>query len=382
VKNIFTKKALITGLLLSATAALVLSTSVLAATDYGTSSKGSTFPVADANFRLSGSTTCFPILSAALSSTPGTSGRQAGGSFQASGYSSVIADLEQGGSGFGVQDVVDEAVDVGLSSSNTKILAGTTAYAFARDGICMIVNSSVATNDISMTQIKNIYNGSDVTWDQDSLGGTGTIVPLGRTANSGTWSSVNDFTGTTQSALTVAHQYDSNAALVAAVIATPNSIGYCGMGYTDSLPSSVKVLTLAGTAPTQQNVYSGVYGMSRYLWLLFKTTPTSTTVQNNRTTATALKDYFMTRAGQNIDFAQGFVKYYVDQDVNHDGKISIGDVSKVGLAWGQTGTPGWTNEDVNQDGKISIGDVSKIGLWWGMVASNYGNTMTGNVLTK
>ena len=52
-------------------------------------------------------------------------------------------------------------------------------------------------------------------------------------------------------------------------------------------------------------------------------------------------------------------------DLNGDHVCNIGDVVKIGLCWGQTGSPGWIPEDVNNDGIIDIGDVVVIGLHWG-----------------
>jgi outer membrane protein assembly factor BamB len=54
-----------------------------------------------------------------------------------------------------------------------------------------------------------------------------------------------------------------------------------------------------------------------------------------------------------------------DWDVNEDGNIDILDVVRVGLHWGETGTPDWIREDVNDDGSIDILDVAVIGLHWG-----------------
>jgi hypothetical protein len=54
-----------------------------------------------------------------------------------------------------------------------------------------------------------------------------------------------------------------------------------------------------------------------------------------------------------------------DWDLNGDYVCNIGDVVKVGLKWGQIGTPGWIPEDVNNDGTVNIGDVVVIGLHWG-----------------
>jgi hypothetical protein len=52
-------------------------------------------------------------------------------------------------------------------------------------------------------------------------------------------------------------------------------------------------------------------------------------------------------------------------DLNGDHNCNIGDVVKVGLKWGQTGSPGWIPEDVSPNGAIDIGDVVVIGLYWG-----------------
>jgi DMSO/TMAO reductase YedYZ molybdopterin-dependent catalytic subunit len=54
-----------------------------------------------------------------------------------------------------------------------------------------------------------------------------------------------------------------------------------------------------------------------------------------------------------------------DWDLNGDHVCNIGDVVKVGLKWGLTGTPGWIPEDLNTDGVINIGDIVVLGLHWG-----------------
>lgn len=52
-------------------------------------------------------------------------------------------------------------------------------------------------------------------------------------------------------------------------------------------------------------------------------------------------------------------------DLNGDHVINIGDVVKIGLVWGQSGSGGWIPEDLNNDGTINIGDVVVVGLHWG-----------------
>ena len=52
-------------------------------------------------------------------------------------------------------------------------------------------------------------------------------------------------------------------------------------------------------------------------------------------------------------------------DLNGDHICNIGDVVRVGLKWGQTGSYGWLLEDIMPDGIINIGDIVVIGLHWG-----------------
>lgn len=54
-------------------------------------------------------------------------------------------------------------------------------------------------------------------------------------------------------------------------------------------------------------------------------------------------------------------------DLTNDGICNIGDVTRLGLKWGQAGVPGWISEDLNNDGVIHIGDVTVLGLHWGEV---------------
>jgi hypothetical protein len=54
-------------------------------------------------------------------------------------------------------------------------------------------------------------------------------------------------------------------------------------------------------------------------------------------------------------------------DLNGDHVCNIGDVVKLGLSWGETGTGDWIPEDRNTDGIINVGDVVVLGLYWGQV---------------
>ena len=114
----FGKKTIIAGAVISSLLAVVLlANAVLAAT--------TTWTVSDANLKVSGSTTCFPIFSYVLGLQQGaTYGRGTGGTFQQNkaGASTIVADLEQSSSGQGLSDTQALNGDLGLSSSINSAL--------------------------------------------------------------------------------------------------------------------------------------------------------------------------------------------------------------------------------------------------------------------
>ena len=402
--SIFTRKNLVLGALLGTAivAALACPLSIFAygASPAADSSDGlvTPFTKSGANFRLSGSTTIYPIMVAALANGAATANETlaVSGPFQnanAGLYSGLAADISVLGSSHAPEDLAPGYTDLGEMSRMFKSsdAAGLTADAIARDGIAMIVNSSVTgVSDISKADIVKIYNaysssgvinnaGSITNWSGVTNSTySGSIVVVARDAASGTYSSFKDLTGIngTYEAATVAAEGPNGGSraltaqdVMSLVASTPNSIGYVGIGDTTGHPASVKVLTVAGKAPTAQNVTTGTYLFSRYLWLV-RNTSSGNITPANQLAATDIVNWMKTLPGQNIVEAQGFVRLSPRADVNGDGVVDIGDVSKIGLAWGKSVAAGTITAgavaDVNQDGVVDIGDVSKIGLWWGV----------------
>jgi DMSO/TMAO reductase YedYZ molybdopterin-dependent catalytic subunit len=76
----------------------------------------------------------------------------------------------------------------------------------------------------------------------------------------------------------------------------------------------------------------------------------------------AVSSYTFTSVTAAHNISASFV---VTWDLNGDHTCNIGDVVKVGLQWGRTGSAGWIPEDVNPDGVINIGDIVVLGLHWG-----------------
>ena len=103
------KKKILVGLMLGATAVAAFTSLAFAA--------DSNFTHADSNLRISGSTTAYPIVQAALS-IPGKGGYSDSGAFQGTGAGSGCkAEVYQGGTGQARTDLDDNVISIGMASS-------------------------------------------------------------------------------------------------------------------------------------------------------------------------------------------------------------------------------------------------------------------------
>ena len=69
----------------------------------------------------------------------------------------------------GVTSVIDGLCDIGMASrelKDTETSAGVTPTVIALDGIAVIVNNDSAVDELSSEQVKSIYTGEVLTWDE------------------------------------------------------------------------------------------------------------------------------------------------------------------------------------------------------------------------
>lgn len=69
----------------------------------------------------------------------------------------------------GVTSVIDGLCDIGMASrelKDTETEQGVTATVIALDGIAVIVNNDSAMDELSSEQVKSIYTGEALTWDE------------------------------------------------------------------------------------------------------------------------------------------------------------------------------------------------------------------------
>lgn len=79
----------------------------------------------------------------------------------------VTVEIQQSGSGAGIQSAIEGVCDIGMSSRELKdseISAGLTPTVMALDGIAVIVNKDNSVDTLSSEQIQSIYIGETTSW--------------------------------------------------------------------------------------------------------------------------------------------------------------------------------------------------------------------------
>lgn len=169
-----------------------------------------------------------------------------------------------GGSGIGVQKLAHGLIDIGNTgrplSAHEQSTYKLKSYAFAVDGIALIVHPSHPLKNLSSQMAKKIFLGEQQKWEhsgksihvfiRDEASGTREVFAeklLGKNIQSKGSKVVT-----------------SNGAMKQAIANDPLAIGYMSIGHLDS---SVRGLRLDNKEATQEHAVSGFYPVSRKLFM-------------------------------------------------------------------------------------------------------------------
>lgn len=132
------------------------------------------------------------------------------------------------GSGTGIESARTGSCDIGLASRALKTSeTGLTGTVVALDGIAIIVNKDCPVDDLTIEQIAAIFKGEIKNWNE--LGGEDLAIScVGRESGSGTRDGFESVTGTSE-ACVLAQELTSTGAVISAVAANPNAIGYASL---------------------------------------------------------------------------------------------------------------------------------------------------------
>lgn len=202
-----------------------------------------------------------------------------------SAHPDVTVSVTGGGSGVGIAALINGTTDIAnasrpmKSSEREKLKQRYNSLGvevkIAKDGLSVYLNESNPVKELTMDQIKSIYTGMITNW-KDVGGRNEKIIVYGRENSSGTYVYFKDnVLGGADFASSV-QTLPGTAAVVNAVAKDINGIGYGGAAYAKGIKycSVKRDAKSPGYEPTEENVKSGNYPISRYLYMYLRNRPT------------------------------------------------------------------------------------------------------------
>jgi phosphate transport system substrate-binding protein len=190
----------------------------------------------------------------------------------------MVVQVNGGGSGTGIAALINGTVDLAQSSRPMKDDEKQKAaqsrgsevveLAVALDGLAVFVNTANPVQQLTMAQLKDIFQGKVTNWKE--VGGPDAVVVLyGRENSSGTYDyfrehvlEKGDFSPRVQT-------LQGTAAVINAVGHDRNGMGYGGIAYAKDVRPLAISASGAPVAPSEATVADGTYPLSRKLFFYY-----------------------------------------------------------------------------------------------------------------
>ena len=205
--------------------------------------------------------------------------------------------VQGGGSAVGVQAALTGAAQIGMADlvQLPPEAAALTATVVARDGIAVVVHPANLVTNLTLDQVRGIFNGTARNW-KDVGGGDAPITVVSREAGSGTRSSfeqiVRDIKLTPDAIV-----QDSNGTIRETVANDQKSVGYLSHGL---LNEKIKAVAVDGARCTNEEILQGTYKLVRPIYLLTRGAPAG----NQK----AFIDYVLSEEGQKTIQSNGLLR--------------------------------------------------------------------------
>lgn len=214
--------------------------------------------------------------------------------------------VKKTGSGDGAAALVDSRCDIATLSRLMKpeeykkavekeVMP--VAHVVAMDGVCVVVHPSNPVAELTKAQVKDIYTGKIANW-KDLGGADMPIVVVSRDTSSGTYESFDHFIMKKEKMAASVEYVNSNPQAFNRVQSTAGAIGYVGLGFVND---KVKAVKMDKVMPTRKTIASGVYPLSRPLFLYTNGYPVLGSLVHQFCT------FHLTEEGQKIVEEKGFV---------------------------------------------------------------------------
>jgi phosphate transport system substrate-binding protein len=221
-------------------------------------------------------------------------------------YPDVSITVKKTGSGDGAAALIDGRCDIAIMSRFMKdkefkdAVAKNifpVAHAIAMDGVCVIVHPSNPVTALTSQQVRDIYTGKIKNWKE--VGGPDmAIVAISRDTSSGTYETFNHLIMNKEELASNVEYVNSNPQAHSRVKTTQGAVGYVGLGFLDG---NVKALKIDGVVPTKETIATGVYPVTRPLYMFTNGYPQLGSMTYKFCT------FYLTETGQEIIEAKGFV---------------------------------------------------------------------------
>lgn len=205
--------------------------------------------------------------------------------------------VQGGGSAVGVQAALDGTAQIGMADlvelpPEAGSLVATVA---ARDGIVVVVHPANPVQNLTMDQVRAIFNGTLKNW-KEAGGADAAITVVSREAGSGTRSSfekiVRDIVLSDDAIV-----QDSNGTIRETVANDSRAVGYLSHGL---LNEKIRAVAVNGAHCTNQDIASGAYPLVRPMYLLTQGEPAGE--------VKAFIDYVLSAEGQATLEAGGLLR--------------------------------------------------------------------------
>lgn len=193
-------------------------------------------------------------------------------------HEGLFINVQGGGSGTGLSEIQQGAVDIGMSDLFAEEKKGIDPkklqdHPILVTGIAPVVNKKVNLKNLTSNQLKDIFTGKITNWRQIT-GQDLPIVIVNRANGSGTRYNFEKIVLKGESSKESQEQ-DSSGMAISIVSSTPGAISYVSFSY---LKDSVIQPSVDGVEPTQENVKTNRWKIWSYEHLYTRKDPKPTTV--------------------------------------------------------------------------------------------------------
>jgi len=195
----------------------------------------------------------------------------------------VTIQVSGGGSGTGIAALINGTTDICQASRDMKKSEYEEAarkkvnvyrVAVALDGIAVFVNNENPLNELTLEQLKKIFNGTITNWKE--IGGPDKKIMLyGRENNSGTYAYFKEHVLENEDYAEQTQTLPGTAAVVNAVSKDKYGIGYGGIAWEKGVKHVAikKDAESPAVTPTIETITGGTYPISRELYWFFNGKP-------------------------------------------------------------------------------------------------------------